>query len=266
MEWWTHLWLNEGFATWISYLAVEIIFPEWKMWTQFILQTNDDLRLDALEESHPIEVEIGHAQTVDAISYKKGSAAIRFLQYYLGNNIFQRSLSSYMKRYACKNANIEDLWEVLSEEAGIQVNRMMNTWTKQKGYPLIFVKLHGHILEFNQGGYGWNQGYSPPPGAPWWLPPQQQPPPIPTWPPIAPPPPTYVPYQQFAPIHGGDQHPPYISEPPPHEEQAKDNMQCSLPRSHSTRLESASRADYSMASTGWRSVSIQPSFRTHNPL
>lgn len=28
-EWWTHLWLNEGFASWIEYLAVDHCFPEW---------------------------------------------------------------------------------------------------------------------------------------------------------------------------------------------------------------------------------------------
>src|SRR3989344_5642777 len=38
MEWWTHLWLNEGFASWIEYLAVDHIFPEWNIWTQFVRQ------------------------------------------------------------------------------------------------------------------------------------------------------------------------------------------------------------------------------------
>ncbi|KAG4199276.1 hypothetical protein ERO13_A05G137201v2 [Gossypium hirsutum] len=45
MEWWTHLWLNEGFATWISYMATDIMFPEWKIWTQFLQEINGGLRL-----------------------------------------------------------------------------------------------------------------------------------------------------------------------------------------------------------------------------
>ncbi|GAB4842590.1 hypothetical protein Ancab_012566 [Ancistrocladus abbreviatus] len=157
MQWWTHLWLNEGFATWISYLAVDNFFPEWRIWTQFLEETSDGLRQDSLEQSHPIEVEIGHASTVDevfdAISYCKGSAVIRMLQDYLGDETFRKSLSSYMKKYACKNAKTEDLWRVLSEEAGFDVSKMMDTWTKQMGYPLISVKLVGQSLEFEQSHF-----------------------------------------------------------------------------------------------------------------
>lgn len=40
----------------VSYLAADALFPEWKIWTQFLDQTTDGLRLDGLSESHPIEV------------------------------------------------------------------------------------------------------------------------------------------------------------------------------------------------------------------
>ncbi|MBA0691178.1 hypothetical protein Goari_008820 [Gossypium aridum] len=157
MEWWTHLWLNEGFATWISYMATDIMFPEWKIWTQFLQEINGGLRLDAQEKSHPIEMKIQHGHEVDeafdAIGYKKGSAVIRMLQEYIGDEIFQKSLSFYIRRYAWSNARTEDLWSVLSEVTGIQVNSMMDSWTKQKGYPVISVKSKDHILEFEQSQF-----------------------------------------------------------------------------------------------------------------
>lgn len=55
-----------------------------------------------------------------------------------------------MRRFAGKNTKTEDLWSVLSEESGVQVNSMMDAWTKQKGYPVISVKSKDNILEFQQ--------------------------------------------------------------------------------------------------------------------
>ncbi|KAK1608097.1 hypothetical protein QYE76_031770 [Lolium multiflorum] len=157
MEWWTHLWLNEGFASWVSYLAVESIFPEWNNWTQFLDETTSGLRLDALAESHPIEVEVNHASEIDAIfdsiSYDKGASVIRMLQSYLGADRFQKALASYIKKYAYSNAKTEDLWAVLEEETGEPVKDLMTTWTKQQGYPVIFAKLNGQYLELEQAQF-----------------------------------------------------------------------------------------------------------------
>lgn len=57
MEWWTHLWLNEGFATWIEYLCVDHTHPEYEIWTNFLSREYASaMNLDALASSHPIEV------------------------------------------------------------------------------------------------------------------------------------------------------------------------------------------------------------------
>ena len=59
MEWWTHLWLKEGFATWIEYLCVDHTHPEFEIWTNFLtLEYARALSLDALTNSHPIEVSL----------------------------------------------------------------------------------------------------------------------------------------------------------------------------------------------------------------
>jgi len=68
-EWWTHLWLNEGFASWIEYLCVDHCFPEYDIWTQFA--TSDYTRaldLDALKNSHPIEVPKTHFSVYFSLS------------------------------------------------------------------------------------------------------------------------------------------------------------------------------------------------------
>jgi puromycin-sensitive aminopeptidase len=142
MEWWTHLWLNEGFASWIEYLAVDHLFPEWDIWTQFVFSDfARALSLDGLKHSHPIEVEVRDPSEIheifDAISYSKGASIIRMLAAFLGEEVFRRGLHLYLTRHQYGNATTNDLWNALAEASGKPVERIMDSWTKQTGYPVI---------------------------------------------------------------------------------------------------------------------------------
>uniref|UniRef100_A0AAR2LC29 Aminopeptidase n=1 Tax=Pygocentrus nattereri TaxID=42514 RepID=A0AAR2LC29_PYGNA len=110
MEWWTHLWLNEGFASWIEYLCVDHCFPEYDIWTQFVsADYTRALDLDALDNSHPIEVNVGHPSEVDeifdAISYSKGASVIRMLHNYIGDEDFRKGMNAYLLKFQHKNAS-----------------------------------------------------------------------------------------------------------------------------------------------------------------
>ncbi|PSO44376.1 hypothetical protein BRC21_01485 [Candidatus Saccharibacteria bacterium SW_7_54_9] len=142
MQWWNDLWLNEGFATWMANLAVDHIYPEWNVWEQFI--SNDQIagmRLDSLQNTHPIEVPIHDPEEIDeifdAISYKKGASILHMLHAYLGGEDFRRGLSRYLERHAYGNAQTEDLWQALAEISQKPVKDFMSNWTQQSGYPLI---------------------------------------------------------------------------------------------------------------------------------
>jgi len=147
MEWWTHLWLNEGFASWIEYLCVDHCLPELDIWTHFV--TSDycrALELDSLKNSHPIEVPVGPPSEVDeifdAISYSKGASTIRMLHNYIGDEAFRTGLHNYLEKFKYKNAVTEDLWEALSQASNKPVNDLMQLWTKQTGYPFIDVSFY----------------------------------------------------------------------------------------------------------------------------
>ncbi|XP_012990861.1 puromycin-sensitive aminopeptidase isoform X2 [Esox lucius] len=144
MEWWTHLWLNEGFASWIEYLCVDHCFPEYDIWTQFVsADYTRALDLDALDNSHPIEVNVGHPSEVDeifdAISYSKGASVIRMLHNYIGDEDFRKGMHSYLLKFQHKNAATEDLWDCLEQASGKPIAQVMSSWTKQMGFPIIVV-------------------------------------------------------------------------------------------------------------------------------
>jgi aminopeptidase N len=68
MEWWSFLWLNEGFARYLEHRAVDHIYPEWKIWESFVAEVFAQAQnLDALETSHPVEVTVNHPDEVNEI-------------------------------------------------------------------------------------------------------------------------------------------------------------------------------------------------------
>ncbi|KAJ8958114.1 hypothetical protein NQ318_006043 [Aromia moschata] len=144
MEWWTHLWLNEGYASFVEFLCVNYLFPEYDIWTQFV---NDSyikaLELDSLKNSHPIEVPVGNPSEIDEIfddiSYNKGASVIRMLHHYIGDADFRQGMHLYLTRHQYKNTFTEDLWAALEEASKKPVGAVMSTWTKQMGFPVVKV-------------------------------------------------------------------------------------------------------------------------------
>ncbi len=155
MEWWTHLWLNEGFASYIEYLATDKLFPKWDIWTQFV--TNDfgsALRLDSLASTHPIEVEVHHPDEIgeifDEVSYSKGSSIIRMLAAYLGEKDFRNGLRQYLKKHSYKNTETLHLWQAFEKVSGKPVAKMMHNWTSKPGYPVVKAEISKGELTFSQ--------------------------------------------------------------------------------------------------------------------
>ncbi|KAI4132365.1 MAG: hypothetical protein LQ338_000713 [Usnochroma carphineum] len=144
MDWWSELWLNEGFATWIGWLAIDHFYPEFQVWCQFVTEAVQTAQqLDSLRASHPIEVPVKDAleidQIFDAISYLKGSSVIRMLSNHLGVDTFLRGVSDYLKAHAYGNATTNDLWASLSKASGKDVTSFMDPWIRRIGFPLLTV-------------------------------------------------------------------------------------------------------------------------------
>ncbi|XP_052844757.1 aminopeptidase Ey-like [Drosophila gunungcola] len=152
MKWWTDLWLNEGFATYVASLGVESIYPEWRSIEK---DSHSNLltifRKDSLYSSHPIsrpiEMVSQISESFDEISYEKGSSVLRMMHLFLGDDSFRSGLKSYLEMYAYKNAEQDNLWESLTQAAhknnalpkNYDIKIIMDSWTLQTGYPVINV-------------------------------------------------------------------------------------------------------------------------------
>ncbi len=144
MDWWTDLWLKEGFAEFIMYMSVGQLYPEMETWSSFVADIlGPALELDALNSSHPIEVEVGHPSEVseifDLITYNKGASIIRMLHSFIGAENFKNGLRHYLQQYQYGNATTVNLWQSLEKVSDQNVAKVMSSWTKQKGFPVVEV-------------------------------------------------------------------------------------------------------------------------------
>ncbi|KAF7887067.1 uncharacterized protein EAF02_003714 [Botrytis sinoallii] len=158
MDWWSELWLNEGFATWVGWLATDHFHPDWCVWDQFVAEgMQTAFQLDSLRSSHPIEVPVKDAldvdQIFDHISYLKGSSVIRMLATHLGQKTFLKGVSDYLKAHAYGNATTQDLWSALSEASGLDVKAIIDPWITKIGYPVLTVEEEPGQISIKQSRY-----------------------------------------------------------------------------------------------------------------
>ncbi|XP_024875821.1 aminopeptidase N isoform X2 [Temnothorax curvispinosus] len=151
-SWWTDLWLNEGFASYMEYIGMDAVEPTWKALEQFVVHDLQNVfSLDALESSHPISIEVGHPDEIgeifDKISYGKGASIIRMMDHFLTTDVFKKGLTNYLNGKAYQSAEQNDLWHALTKQAhkdkvldpSVTVKEIMDTWTLQTGFPVVTV-------------------------------------------------------------------------------------------------------------------------------
>ena len=132
MKWWNDLWLNESFATFMATKIVDKFYPEWDLWNQFLEDAMlQAMSLDALKNSHPINVDVKHPAQIreifDVISYDKGGCVLRMLENYVGVENFRKGLKHYLTKYRYSNAEGQDLWNSIGSIAHKPVKPMMKT-------------------------------------------------------------------------------------------------------------------------------------------
>ncbi|XP_045680750.1 aminopeptidase N [Phyllostomus hastatus] len=155
VAWWSDLWLNEGFASYVEYLGADNAEPTWNL-KDMIVQNElyRVMAVDALASSHPLTTPAEEVNTpaqisemFDSISYSKGASVLRMLSSFLTEDLFKKGLASYLSAFAYKSATYQDLWVHLQKAVDNQTNitlptnvsDIMDRWILQMGFPVITV-------------------------------------------------------------------------------------------------------------------------------
>ncbi len=133
MKWWNDLWLNESFATYMSYLCMDEATRFKTGWQDFASSIkNWAYRQDQLVTTHPIAGQVADTDQTflnfDGITYGKGASVLKQLVKTLGIDGFRAGMRHYFKTHAYGNATLAQFIASLEAGSGVDLQRWSQLW------------------------------------------------------------------------------------------------------------------------------------------
>jgi len=139
---WSHLWLNEGFATFYESLYEEQkngrdaqVYDMFKN-ARGILAKKDDTRAIHSRKFNDPEDQF---RAYGYLAYPKGAWILHMLRSQLGPDLFRKCIKTYLERHAYQTVVTEDLVAVIEELSGRSYDRFFNQWVYHAHHPELTV-------------------------------------------------------------------------------------------------------------------------------
>ena len=143
MRWWNDLWLNESFATYMAYLAMEHA-TRWSdsAWSAFHARMKAwAYEQDQLPTTHPIAGEVPDTDATflnfDGITYGKGAAVLKQLVAFIGADGFRDGMRDYFRTHAWGNTTLSEFLAALERGSGRELGRWSELWLESAGVNTI---------------------------------------------------------------------------------------------------------------------------------
>lgn len=138
MRWWDDLWLNESFATYMSYDGLVSATRFTDAWSDFAYDMKAwAYRQDQLPSTHPVVADMADTDSVennfDGITYAKGASVLRQLVAWVGRDAFIQGLRAYFPRHEYGNAELADFLAALEEGSGRELRAWAKEWLQTAG-------------------------------------------------------------------------------------------------------------------------------------
>jgi aminopeptidase N/puromycin-sensitive aminopeptidase len=143
MKWWDDIWLNEGFATFMSTKPLEAWKPEWRTDLDMPVETDDALTVDSQRTTRPIRLPAASENSSNlfdpGIVYGKTASVLRMVEEWVGKDAFRDAIRVYLKKYSWSNAAAEDFWATIKGSARQPIDVVLQSFVDTTGVPLLHV-------------------------------------------------------------------------------------------------------------------------------
>lgn len=143
-EFWGDLWLNEAFASYMEYGAIDSVHPDWNIWNTMTLSDSYSAIINDFGHkslalvrniTNPSEI-----ASTNGIVYNKGSHVLKMFEKTMGTERFYRSIQQYLQEHKYKTATTGDLfdffdmnWSTIESKS----RSFLESWTMQPGFPYL---------------------------------------------------------------------------------------------------------------------------------
>ena len=133
---WQHIWLSEGFATYLTAVYQEKTYGKEKL-DETMKSARDRVTGFFLESPKPVvDTTITDLMTLlNANSYQKGAWVLHMLRRELGDNLFWKGMRLYYENYRNKNALTTDFQMVMEKVSKKSLGKFFNQWLFVAGQP-----------------------------------------------------------------------------------------------------------------------------------
>ncbi len=137
---WSHLWLNEGFASFYALLYAEhlhghddYVYGFFNTSHAILAHTNDTTPIVTRKFDNPDDL-------FNYLPYEKGSFVLQMLRADLGPELYRKCINTYLKRHEFGNVVTDDLNKVIDELSGRSYDKFFDQWVYHAHEPELTVE------------------------------------------------------------------------------------------------------------------------------
>jgi aminopeptidase N len=133
---WHHIWLSEGFATYLASMYMESLHGKEKLASDMAQSRKLVIRDSEIRARPVIDTSITNLMELLSVnSYQKGAWILHMLRYETGDINFIKGLRLFYERYRYSNALSSDFQKVMEEVSGKDLNNFFTQWLYVPGQP-----------------------------------------------------------------------------------------------------------------------------------
>ena len=133
---WSHLWLNEGFATYYAHLYTGHKNGRDKMLYDLYGDARGMVNRPGENPRPIVDRKYNHPDEMFSyLAYDKGGWVLHMLRSQLGDDLYRQCIQTYLERHAFGSVVTEDLNKVIEELSGKSFDQFFDQWVYHAGTP-----------------------------------------------------------------------------------------------------------------------------------